>query len=294
MARRSIWTGAISFGLVNVPVKLYSAIEQKEVHFNLVHETDGGRIHQKRVCDKDGEEVPWEEVAKGYPISKRKMVMVTPEELAALDPRASRTIDIVDFVDGAEISPLFYENSYYVGPADEGAAKAYALLRQAMDKGGKVAIARMVMRTKQYLCSLRPEGKLLVLTTMQYADEIRDPGEIDHVPGSVKVAPRELELAERLIDSLTSTFEPDRYEDEHRKKVLAMLEDKAKGKTIEAAPEAEEAEATVDLAAALAASLDKAGGGRAKAAGSRRARVSRAAAKRPRTAAAAKGRRKKA
>src|SRR5688572_18470785 len=236
MARRSIWTGAVSFGLVNVPVKLYSAVEQKEVHFNLVHEPDGGRIHQKRVCDKDGEEVPWSEVAKGYAISKRKMVMVTSEELEALDPKASRTIDIVDFVDASEISPLYYEHSYYVGPADEGAGKAYALLRESMEKLGKVAIARFVMRTKQYLASLRPEGDVLVLTTMLYADEIRDPGEIDNLPGSLKPAARELELAERLIESLTSEFKPEQYKDEYREKVLEMLDAKAEGKTIEIAP----------------------------------------------------------
>jgi DNA end-binding protein Ku len=281
MARRSIWTGAISFGLVNVPVKLYLATEHKEVHFNLVHEPDGGRIHQKRVCDKDGEEVPWEEVAKGYAVSKRKMVMVTPEELEALDPRASRTIDIADFVDASEISPLYYENSYYVGPADESARKAYALLRQAMEKMGKVAIARFVMRSKQYLATLRPEGDVLVLTTMLYADEIREPGEIDHLPHSVKLAPRELELAERLIESLTTDFQPGQYKDEHREKVLELIEAKAKGKTLEIVPEAAPAEETVDLAAALAASLGKAGERGEARPERRRARVRRAAARRP-------------
>src|SRR5262245_10852920 len=179
MARRSLWTGAISFGLVNVPVSLFSAVEPKEVHFNLVHGVDGGRISQKRVCQLDGQEVPWDEVAKGYALSKRKMVMLTKEELGAADPRATRSIDIVEFVDEAEISPLFYDHSYYVAPASEGAEKAYGLLRETMTRGGKVAIAKMVMRTKQYLCALRPEGKVLVLTTMQYADEIRDPGELE-------------------------------------------------------------------------------------------------------------------
>jgi len=278
MARRSIWTGAVSFGLVNVPVKLYSAVEAKELHFHLVHEPDRGRIHQKRVCDKDGEEVPWSEVAKGYAISKRKMVMVTSEELEALDPKASRTIDIVDFVDASEISPLYYENSYYVGPADEGARKAYALLRASMSKLGKVAIARFVMRTKQYLASLRPEGEVLVLTTMLYADEIRDPGEVDNLPGSVKPAPRELELAERLIESLTTKFEPEQYKDEYRAKVLELLDAKAEGKTIEIAPTPAPMEETVDLAAALAASLGKRGEAHPE---RRRSRVSRAATKRP-------------
>jgi DNA end-binding protein Ku len=159
MARRSIWTGAVSFGLVNVPVKLYSAVEAKEVHFNLVHEPDGGRIHQKRVCDKDGEEVPWSEVAKGYAISKRKMVMVTSEELEALDPKASRTIDIVDFVDAVGDQPALLREQLLRGTADEGARKAYALLRASMSKLGKVAIARFVNATKQYLASLRPRAR---------------------------------------------------------------------------------------------------------------------------------------
>jgi DNA end-binding protein Ku len=258
MARRSIWTGAISFGLVNVPVSLFSAIEQKEVHFNLVHEPDGGRIQQKRVCSKDGEEVPWTEVAKGYALSKRKMVMITKEELEAVDPRASRTIDIVEFVDASEISPLFYDHSYYVAPATEAATRAYALLREAMTRGGKVAIARMVMRTKQYLCAVRAEKDVLVLTTMQYADELRDPKELD-LPGSEDVPKRELDLAERLIESLHAKFEPDKFKDEHREKVLELIERKAAGEQIEVPAERAEEPEVVSLEQALAASLDRRG-----------------------------------
>jgi DNA end-binding protein Ku len=280
MARRSIWTGAISFGLVNVPVSLFSAVDQKEVHFNLVHEPDGGRINQKRVCQIDGAEVPWDEVAKGYPLSKRKMVMITKEELEAVDPRATRTIDISEFVDAAEISPLFYDHSYYVAPASEAAQKAYALLREAMTRGGKVAIATMVMRTKQYLCALRAEGKVLVLTTMQYADEIRDPGELD-LPEGVKVNERELELAERLIESLAAKFEPTKFEDEYRDKVLKLIERKAEGEQIEVpAGRKEEEPEVVSLEEALAASL-----------GRRTDRVQRVARKR--TSAAKPSRRKK-
>jgi DNA end-binding protein Ku len=288
MARRSIWTGSISFGLVNLPISLYSAIDPKEVHFNLLHESDGGRIHQKRVCDKDGEEVPWEEVAKGYAISKRKMVMVTTDELESLDPRATRTVDIVEFVDAAEINPLFYDHSYYAGPANEGARKAYTLLHQAMSSLGKVAIARMVMRTKQYLCTVRPVGKALVVTTMQYADEIRDEDEIPHLPGTTKTAGRELELAERLIESLTGPFRPEQYKDEYRERVLEMLEEKAKGKTITPAEPATEEPEVVDLAAALEASL---GRGRAEAGGRRRSRAVRAVSNR--TASTARGKKKK-
>jgi DNA end-binding protein Ku len=283
MARRSIWTGAISFGLVNVPVSLFSAVEQKEVHFNLIHEPDGGRINQKRVCQIDGAEVPWDEVAKGYPLSKRKMVMITKEELEAVDPRATRTIDIIEFVDASEISPLFYDHSYYVAPASEAAQKAYALLREAMTRGGKVALAQMVMRTKQYLCALRAEGKVLVLTTMQYADEIRDPAELDLVPDTTKVPERELDLAERLIDSLAAKFEPQKFEDDYRAKVLALIERKAEGEQIEVPAGRAEAEPeVVSLEEALAASL-----------GRRADRVQRAATARKRRPAAATRKRQK-
>ena len=284
MARRSIWTGSVSFGLVNVPISLYSAIDAKEVHFNLVHETDGGRIHQKRVCDKDGQEVPWEEVAKGYAISKRKMVMVTTDELEALDPRATRTIDIEDFVDSSEINPLFYDHSYYAGPANEGAQKPYALLHQAMVRLGKVAIARMVMRTKQYLCTVRPVGKTLVVTTMQYADEIRDPDDIPHLASTIRAGGRELELAERLIDSLSGPFKPEQYKDDYRERILEMLADKAKGKTItpSEAPAEDETD-VVDLAAALEASLGRGRGDAAGTATHRRSRATRAATNKPRT-----------
>lgn len=256
MARKSIWTGAISFGLVNVPVSLFPTSDPKEVRFHMVHAKDGGRIEQKRFCKVDGEEVPWAEIAKGYPLTNRKLVMVTREELEGADPRASRTIDIVEFVDGAEISPLFYETSYYVAPADEGAHKAYALLREAMHRGGKVGIARMVMRTKQYLTALRAEGDVIVLSTMQYADEIRDPGELD-LPSSTKVGDRELKMAEQLIDALAADFEPDKFEDEYRAKVLELIERKAAGEAIEAPAERAEEGETVSLEEALARSLER-------------------------------------
>jgi DNA end-binding protein Ku len=223
----------------------------------------------------DGEEVPWEEVAKGYPLSKRKWVMLTPEELEAADPKAAHTIEILDFVDLAEIDPVYYDSTYYVAPIDDAAVRPYALLLRAMHKLGTVAIATMVMRTKQYLCALRPLAgeHMLALTTMQYADEIRPVDELEHLPAKAQPSSREVELAEQLVKSLSSDWKPERYKDEYREKVLSLIERKAAGEEIEAPGEAAEAPEVVDLAAALAASLQ----GRSGAEPRRQTRAKRAA-----------------
>ncbi len=198
---RSIWSGAISFGLVNVPVKLYSAVSQKEVRFHMVHEKDGGRIRQKRVCSVDGDEVPYEEIIKGYEISPDRYVTVTREELEKFDPKATKSIDIEDFVELEEIDPIFFESTYYLAP-DKGASKAYALLLAAMQKTGKVGIARLVLRTKQYLCAVRPKGDALVVSTMNYADEVVSADALEELPALKEFKPKEkeLEMAEKLID----------------------------------------------------------------------------------------------
>lgn len=290
---RSIWTGAISFGLVNVPVKLFSAIQRKEVRFNLFHASDAGRIRQRRVCSLDGEEVPWEEVAKGYPVTRRRYVMVSKEELEGLDPRATRTIDILDFVELHQIDPIFYEHTYYVAPANEGAARAYTLLLEAMRRQGRVGIARFVMRTKQYLAALRPMGDVLALSTMQYVDEIRSPAELEELPGKVKPSARELEMAERLVESLSTDWQPERYRDEYRERVLELIERKAQGEEIELPAERPALPAPVDLAEALRASL-AARGGEAPAAQPRRRRRAQRAAPRGRKTAGGGGRRRTA
>jgi DNA end-binding protein Ku len=254
---RPIWSGAISFGLVNVPVKLMTAVRQKEVHFHMLHDEDGARIELRRVCTKDGEEVAYEHIVKGYEISRGEHVIVTKKELEALDPKGSRSIDIEDFVSLDEIDPIHYEHTYYLVP-DKGAAKAYTLLLEAMKRTGKVAIGRMVMRTKKYLCTLRPLGRVLVLSTMQYADEIVPADDLDGMPsGGVRVAPRELELAEQLVASLSTEFDPKKYHDDYREELLALIERKAAGEEIvrQAAP-AQPAR-TVDLFEALEASLGK-------------------------------------
>lgn len=251
---RAIWSGAISFGLVNVPIKLFTATSQKDVRFHQLHDKDGARINQKRVCSKDGEEVPLEHIVKGYEISRDKYVLITPEELDTLDPKASRTIDIQDFVDLDEIDPVYFESTYYMVP-EKGATKAYALLLEAMRKSKKVAIARVVLRQKQHLVALRPVRNALSMETMLYADEVIAPETLEGLPEGVEVTDRELAMAQQLIDSLATDFKPEQYRDDYRERVLAMIERKAEGQEIVAAEEEEEAPPVVDLMAALEASL---------------------------------------
>ena len=236
---RPIWSGSISFGLVNVPVKLFSATSPKEVRFHMVHDKDGGRIQQKRVCSVDGEEVPWEHVVKGFEISKGRYVTVAKEELESLYPRATKSIEIEDFVGLEQIDPIYYESTYYLLP-DKGAAKPYALLREAMKRSGRVGVARFVLRTKQYLCAVRPLEKALALSTMLYSDEIVAQGELEGLPDThAKPGERELKMAEQLIGSLAADFQADKYRDDFREQVMALLERKAEGEEI-VAPEREE------------------------------------------------------
>ena len=251
---RAIWSGAISFGLVNVPIKLFTATSQKDVRFHQLHDTDGARIQQKRVCSKDGEEVPMEHIVKGYEVSRDKYVIITPEELDALDPKASRTVDILDFVDLDEIDPVYFDSTYYMVP-EKGAAKAYALLLEAMRKSKKVAIARVVLRQKQHLVALRPLGNALSMETMLYADEVVSPETLEGLPEDIEVTDRELAMAQQLIDSLADDFKPERYRDDYRDRVLEMIERKAEGQEIVVAEEEEEQAPVVDLMAALEASL---------------------------------------
>ena len=261
---RAIWSGSISFGLVNVPVKLYSAISPKDVRFNQLEEGTGARIRQKRVSAETGEEVPYERIVKGYEISPERYVIITPEELEALDPKATRAIDIEDFVEYDQIDPVHYERPYYLVP-EKGAAKAYALLLQAMKDSNKVAIARLVLRTKQYLAAIRPKGDILCLETMLFADEVVPESELDGLPGDdVEVSERELKMARQLIESLSTDFEPEKYQDEYREQVLALIEAKAEGAEIVARPASEEPAQVVDLMAALEASLAAARAGKEK------------------------------
>ncbi|MBL8952058.1 MAG: Ku protein [Myxococcaceae bacterium] len=248
-----MWKGAISFGLVTIPVSLGVAVRQKDVRFHQVHDKDGGRIRQKRVCELDGKEVPYAHIAKGYELSKGKVVMVGRDELKALDPKADKTIAIESFVDPAGVDPIYFEHTYYVVPdAKSGAgAKAYALFTTALEKLGHVAVARIVISTKEHMCLLRPRDGMLMLTTMVYGDEVTKAPSVPHPATSAK----ELELARALMHSMAGRFTPDDYRDEHRKRVEKLLAQKAAGKTIDL-PEKEEETAPVgDLLEALQASL---------------------------------------
>jgi DNA end-binding protein Ku len=253
---RAIWSGAISFGLVNVPVKLYTATSPKTVRFNQLSSKTGARIRQKRVDPTTDEEVPYEDIVKGYEITPDRFVTITNEELDALDPKATRTIDIEEFVDLVEIDPIYYDHNYYLAPT-AGGAKAYRLLLDAMREAGKVGIGKVVLRSKQQLAALRPTGDVLTLTTMLWGDEVLSPDRLDEI-GEIEEAQatdRELKMAEQLIQSLSAEFAPDKFRDEYREQVLALIEAKANGEEIAVQPQAEEPSAAPDLMAALEASL---------------------------------------
>jgi DNA end-binding protein Ku len=253
---RSIWSGAISFGLVNVPIKLYSAVSRKTVRFNQLNSDTGNRIMQKRVDPETGEEVPYERIVKGFELTKDRYVVITPDELDALDPERTRTIQIEDFVDQADIDPIYYDHPYYLVP-DKGAAKAYGLLLNAMEASDKVAIARVVIRSKEQLVAIRPAGDILMMETMIFHDEVVPHDEIDDLPDSkdLKVSDREVKMAQQLIDSLSSEFDPSQYRDEYREKVLELIERKASGEEIAVQPEPAKPAKVPDLMAALEASL---------------------------------------
>ena len=252
---RAIWSGSISFGLVNVPVKLFTSVRKKDVRFNQLHATDGVRIQQKRVCPADGEEVAWDDLVKGYEISSGQYVVVTNEELEALDPEATHTVDIEDFVALEDIDPLYFDSSYYLVP-DAPGVKPYRLLLDAMTESGRVGIGSVVLRTKQYLCAVRPLGDALVLTTMNYADEVSSTEDLEGLPGAgAEPSSREMKVAKQLIDSLTAKFEPDKYHDSYREAVLELIEAKAHGQEVVSEPPPEKAAPVVDLMSALEASL---------------------------------------
>jgi DNA end-binding protein Ku len=253
---RAIWSGAISFGLVNIPVKLYSAVSKKTVRFHQIDSESGGRVRQKRV-GPDGEEIAYEQIVKGYEIGPDRYVTISPEELEALEPQKTRTIDIEDFVDLEQIDPIYYDHPYYLAP-DTGAAKAYRLLVDAMEDSGKVAVARVVLRSKEHLVAIRPRDGALAMETMLFADEViaaESLEELAAADGDVETSDRELAMANQLIESLASDFDPEKYRDEYRERVLDLIERKAQGETIVIEePEAEPKEVP-DLMAALEASI---------------------------------------
>lgn len=254
---RAIWSGTISFGLLNVPVRMYSAVARRSIALREIRESDSARIKHRRVAEGTDEEVPYENIVKAYELSPGQYVPLSKDEMAALAPEKTRAIDVQDFVDIEEIDPMYFDSPYYLGPA-EGAEKAYSLLAAAMESSGKAAIARFVFRNKEHLAALRAGDGVLTLTTMRFHDEVVPPSELDDAlpDKQPKVAKREQEMAEQLIDSLATNFKPGDYRDEYREQLLALIERKAEGKEI-VAPEAEAPKATKapDLMAALEESI---------------------------------------
>jgi DNA end-binding protein Ku len=258
---RAIWSGSLSFGLVNVPVGLYPATQDKTIHFNQFEDGTSDRIRYKKVNERTGREVPQSKIVKGVNVGDTEYVMITDEELTAADPERSRTISILDFVDANEIDPLHYRSGYYLAPQGEGARRAYALLREAMAGESKVAIASLVMRNKEYLVTVRPDGpdSVLILQTMFFSDEVRSPAEeLPNLPGEEHFSDREIAIARQLIDAMTAQWDAEQYQDTHRQRVQELVASKHEGHEIVLEAPAP-APKVVDLMAALEASVKAAG-----------------------------------
>ncbi len=255
---RPIWKGAITFGLISIPVRLYSAVESKSLKFHLLHEEDGGRIRYKRVCSKCGKEVTWDDIVKGYEYSKDHYVRFSEEELEALDVDSIRAIDVVTFVPLEDIDPIYYDKAYYVAPEASG-LKAYKLLADALEAEGQVGVAKVALREKEHLATVRLKDDVFVLETMHWPDEIRAASladfDIDEVPEPRK---QEVQMAEALIENLTEEFDPTQYTDEYRNRVLEAVKQKVEGQEITIMQEGEEPAAVVDLMEALRQSVEAA------------------------------------
>jgi DNA end-binding protein Ku len=261
-AMRSIWKGAISFGLVSIPVKLYSATEERDVSFHQVHREDGGRIRYKRVCQADGEEVPYSDIAKGYELPSGEVVVLTDEDFADLPLSTSRAIDVLEFVPLDQVDPLYFAKSYYLEP-DGAGAKPYVLLREALEQSGRVALVKVALRQRESLATLRVRDGVFVLEMMLWPDEIREPA-FGFLDEDIEVRQQELKMAESLIESLSGDFNPDQYSDNYREALQALIEAKVEGReVVQPAEPAAESGTVVDLMAALRASVEAAREGRA-------------------------------
>jgi DNA end-binding protein Ku len=257
---RAIWKGSISFGLVNIPIALYPATRREELKFRLLRKSDLSPVNYKRVAQKDGKAVSWEQIVKGYEYEKGKYVVLKDEDFERVDLEATQTVDIQDFVDQEEIDPMFFYKPYYLEP-QKGGDKAYALLRDALKDSGKVGIAKVVIKTRQYLAGVKPEDGALVLELMHFADELADPEKL-HVPKKTEVGKRERNMAKSLIDSMSSKWNPEKYKDDYREALMEVIEEKveAGGKEIEEKPKkAPKPTKVIDLVSVLQKSLDQTG-----------------------------------
>jgi len=261
---RTIWKGALNFGLVNVPVGLYSATQDKTIHFNQFEEGTSDRVRYKKINERTGDEVPASKIVKGYDLGGGEYVLLTDEELDAAEPEKSKLIEITDFVDLEQIDPVFFRSTYYLAPEGEAANKAYALLRQVMRDANKVAIGTMVMRNKEYPVAIRPDDEVLKLETMYFADEIRSPTkDLPELPGADEVTAREVQMAGLLLESMESDWIPEKYEDTHRLQLEAIIEAKRQGDEIVIGTETQPASTkVVDLMDVLSASIDSVKAGR--------------------------------
>jgi len=252
---RPVWSGTISFGLVAIPVKLFHAVRRQSVSFNQLDERNMARIRYRKVNAESGEEVGDDHIVKGYEISKGRYVIVDPDELEPFMPVATKSVDLEEFVDLADIDPVYFDTAYHLAP--DGPPKPYVLLARAMEASGKVAIGRFVMRNKQYTAAIRAEDGRLVMSTLAYADEVIDPADIDELKGleAVEVTDREVAMAEALVASLEADFEPEKYRDEYREEVMALIQMKADGQEFEVPEAAAEKPKVVDIMAALEASV---------------------------------------
>ena len=254
---RAIWTGVISFGLVTIPVRLVTAVRERDVRFHQFHKSDGGRIQYRRFCDKENREVPYEDIARGYEVAAGQFVLITDEELERLAPERTRRIDLDRFIDPSEIDPIYYDATYYLAPDEQG-ERPYRLLQAAMSQSGKVAIGRFVLRAKEHLVAIRPLGDALALETLFYADEVIAPGSVEGITSRAEIGPRELQMAQSLIESLEDRFQPELYHDEFRERVEQLAEQKAKGQEVLLPEEPARPAQVMDLMEALQASVDEA------------------------------------
>ncbi|MET7749075.1 Ku protein [Micromonospora sp. NPDC005367] len=263
---RAIWKGAVSFGLVSIAVKLYSATEEKDIRFHQVHREDGGRIKYKRTCSIDGEEVTYDDIAKGYDIGGGEMVILTDEDFADLPLSTSRAIDVLEFVPADQVDPILYNKAYFLEP-DGSATKPYVLLRDALLDSERVAIVKVALRQREQLATLRVREGVLLLNTMLWPDEVRRP-DFGFLDEDLKVRPPELAMASSLIDSMTGDFEPDVFTDDYRAALQEVIDAKVEGREVVQPEEVEEAPAAaVDLMAALKASVERARSARGEPAG---------------------------
>jgi Ku protein len=257
---RSIWRGAVSFGLVSIGVKLYSATEDKDIRFHQVHATDGGRVKYKRVCSIDGEEVEYSDIAKGYELPDGQVIILTDEDFENLPLSTRREIEVLEFVDQDEIDPIHYEKTYYLEP-DGPAVRPYVLLRDALENAGRVAITKIAIRQRESLAAMRVLDGVLVLHTMRWPDEIRRP-DFGFLDEDITVRPQELQMAEALIGSMSGKFDPSEFTDDYREALTALLEAKQSGGEVQQVPEtADTGGAVVDLMSALRRSVERARGG---------------------------------